>query len=142
VPRLRLTNRAHTPLLAQEVPLDLVGVAVGRSLRQAGCRSRRSGVGPRPDSLAMMAAWTREVQPSLARTRDTCVLAVASVIPRRVARSALDSPRPRSASTSRSRAVNWSRSARGGSAAGLAATNALNTRRVTSGATTPSPAAT
>ena len=57
------------------------------------------------DSYASTTAWTRSRTPSLASTRLTCVLTVASLSTSSAAISRLESPRAISTSTSRSRGV-------------------------------------
>src|SRR5690606_17791816 len=67
----------------------------------------------RPDSYAVTTAWTRSRAPSLASTRPTWVLTVASATNSSVAISVLERPRAMSTSTSRSRSVRLSSTAGG-----------------------------
>src|SRR5579875_1493033 len=89
-----------------------------------------------------MTSWVRSRAPSLARIRLTWVLAVGRLTCSVSARSALDSPRATSSSTSRSRTVSSSRPLGvlpGGRARSV---KCAMSRRVTLGARSASPAAT
>ena len=98
-------------------------------------------LGPRPRSstrpcrTANRAAWVRSVRWSLLSTAETWVFTVFSATNSRAASSLFDSPSPRSASTSRSRAVSWSRPA----SWPLGWATSASTRPATAGSSTEPP---
>ena len=117
----------------------------GRRGRRAPARARRRAASrPRPASCASRAIWTRLPASSLASSRETCALTVATLMYSSAAMSAFDLPWPIAIATSRSRSVSRSSSsrARARRAASPSSATCSISRRVTVGDSIASPAAT